>query len=188
MAYLSVPTRGNLFQNDKNSKIENWKKLCDRRRAQKTEEYLHRQLRKSLIDDNEHVTLNIGGTLFHTRKATLRNVPGTKLSNLDEKSPNYDTVREEYFFDRNPHLFNFILDFYRYGTMHIPGKLCSAFIREELKFWELGDGCIAECCRKPYFSEVDENTTYELIKAEFYSLPTYSDIDSVKSETNMNSK
>lgn len=178
MSYLSVPTRGSLFQTDKVSqKLQNWKKVSEIKRAKRVEEYLSRQLRKSLFDDDEHVILNIGGEIFKTRKSTLRNVPGTKLSTLDQKSPHFNSVLGEYYFDRNPFLFSFILDYYRSGTMHLPPRMCSNLIREELNFWDLGDGCISECCRKPYFDELDENTTYELIKAEFYSLPTYREED-----------
>ena len=189
MAYLSVTPRGSLFQNDKVSqKIQSWKKLSELKRVQRTEEYLNRHLRKSCLDDNEHVSINVGGTLFKTRKSTLRNVPETKLSNLDEKCSNYDSMLDEYFFDRNPFLFSYILDYYRTGTMHLPNKVCSNLIREELQFWDLGDGCISECCRKTYFDELDANTTFELIKAEFFSLPTFSDTDSTKSVTNMTNR
>lgn len=185
MSYLSVPTRGSLFQNDKVSqKITNWKKLTEIKRVQKAEEYLNRHLRESRIDDDDHVVLNIGGTIFKTRKATLRNVPGTKLSSLDESSSNYDKLLGQYYFDRNPFMFNFILDYYRTGSMHLPSKICSNLIREELKYWDLGDGCISECCSKSYFDELDANTTYELIKAEFYSLPTYSEKTSDTNFTN----
>lgn len=169
MAYLSVPTRhGSLFQHDKSAA-----RVFERKRAQKEDEYNNRLTRKSLIDDADQVTINVGGKLFKTRKSTLRNVPGTKLANLDESSEHYDRLQREYFFDRNPFLFVYILDFYRYGSMHLPRNVCATSIREEIKFWELGDGCISECCRKFYFDELDDYTTYELIKDEFYSLPTY---------------
>lgn len=169
MAYLSVPTRhGSLFQNDKTAA-----RVFERKRAQKADEYINRLTRKSFTDDGDKVTINVGGTLFKTRKSTLRNVPGTKLASLDESSEHYDPIQKEYFFDRNPFLFVFILDFYRSGSMHLPRNVCAHSLREEIKFWELGDGCISECCRKFYFDELDDYTTYELIKDEFYSLPTY---------------
>jgi len=167
MSYLSVPTRHGLLQNEKSAKIFELKRL------QKAEEYLNRATRKSYEDDSEHVFINIGGTVFKTRKSTLRNVPGTKLSRLNVKSKEFNADQNEYFFDRNPFLFAYILDYYRTGTMHIPRSVCAQKIKDEIKFWELGDGCISECCRKYYFDEQGGFTTYELIKDEFYSLPTY---------------
>lgn len=148
-------------------------RLREQKRAHKTEEFLNRHTRKSSEDDDEQVTLNIGGQIFKTTKSTLKNVPGTKLSNLNKDCEIYDKELKEYFFDRNPIVFPFILDFYRTGTMHIPRNLCASKIKDELKFWDLGDGCIAECCRKIYFDELDDFTTYQIIKAEFYSKPLY---------------
>ncbi|XP_045171743.2 potassium voltage-gated channel protein Shaw-like [Mercenaria mercenaria] len=179
MAYLSVPTRhGSLFQNDKTAA-----KVFERKRAQKTDEYYNRHTRKSFSDDGDRVTINVGAKIFKTRKSTLRNVPGTTLSCLEESSEHYDRINQEYFFDRNPFLFTYILDYYRTGSMHLPRNICALSIREEIKFWELGDGCISECCRKFYFDELDDYTTYELIKDEFYSLPTYTGSESDSSLT-----
>lgn len=176
MAYLSVPTRhGNLFQSDK-SFAKTAKRIFERKRAQKAGEYLNRNTRDSFVDDDQRVIINVGGTFFKTRKTTLRNVPNTKLSDLDQMSEHYDKIYDEYYFDRNPYLFDYILDYYRTGSMHIPRNICSVHIREELRFWGLGDGCISECCSKYYFDELDENTTFEYIKDEFYSLHNIADI------------
>lgn len=170
MAYLGLPSRrGSLFQNDKSAH-----KLLQARLQQKTEEYYNRNTRASTADDEEKVTLNIGGKRFITRRSTLRNVPGTKLAELDPTdTDHYDQRRNEYFFDRNPAVFAFILDYYRYGTMHIPRNICTRAIKDELNYWELKDGCISDCCRKFYFDTLDEFATYEMVKAEFYCLPTY---------------
>ncbi len=61
------------------------------------------------------VTLEVGGTLFTTTKDSLENIPGTRLSVLDEKDESYDPISGHYFFDRNPELFNWVLDSYRCG-------------------------------------------------------------------------
>ena len=170
MAYLGLPSRrGSLFQTDKSAH-----KLQQAKLQQKTEEYYNRQTRAATADDEVKVTLNVGGKIFVTRRATLRNVPGTKLADLSPSdTDHYDRDQDEYFFDRNPAVFNFILDYYRYGEMHIPRNICTRAIKDELSFWGLKDGCISECCRKFYFDTLDEFATYEMVKAEFYSLPTY---------------
>lgn len=170
MAYLGLPSRrGSLFQTDRSTH-----KLLQAKLQQKTEEYFNRHTRASTADDEEKVTLNIGGKIFKTRRTTLRNVPGTKLAELNPgDTDHYNRFSDEYFFDRNPAVFGFILDYYRYGTMHIPRNICTRAVKDELKFWGLKDGCISECCRKFYFDSLDEFATYEMVKAEFYSLPTY---------------
>ena len=170
MAYLAVSTRrGSLFQNDKSAH-----RILQAKLQQKTEEYYNRHTRPNSADDEDKVTLNIGGKRFTTRKSTLRNVPGTKLAMLDRSyQDHYDHINDEYFFDRNPAAFGFILDYYRYGTMHIPRNICTRAVKDELAFWGLKDGCISECCRKFYFDSLDEFATYEMVKAEFYCLPTY---------------
>ena len=170
MAYLAVPTRrGSLFQTDKSAH-----RIFQAKLQQKTEEYYNRHIRANSADDDEKVTLNIGGKRFTTRKSTLRNVPGTRLAHLDHSDQeHYDHAKDEYFFDRNPAMFGCILDYYRFGTMHIPRDICTRAVKDEMKFWDLKDGCISECCRKFYFDSLDEYATYEMVKAEFYCLPTY---------------
>lgn len=157
-----------LFQNERV-----FAKISKRENAQKGLDCMRRRTRKALIDDDDEVTFSIGGQIYTTRKSTLRNVPDTKLSRLDENSAQYNTLHGVYFFDRNPFMFEYILGFYRTGNMHIPRNLCSSLIREELLFWELGDGCISECCGKLYFDELSDKATYEKIKDDFNSLPTY---------------
>ena len=38
----------------------------------------------------ERIVLNVGGQHFVTLKSTLKNVPNTRLSQLDETDPSYD--------------------------------------------------------------------------------------------------
>lgn len=64
-------------------------------------------------DFQEKIMLEVGGKLFKTTKRSLRNLPGTRLSELGEKDSSYDAITGHYFFDHNPELFNWILDAYR---------------------------------------------------------------------------
>jgi hypothetical protein len=65
------------------------------------------------------ITLNVGGTKYQTTRDTLRNmelVDGAKQPNyftaLLERSP---ATQTEFFIDRNPRFFAFILDYMRQG-------------------------------------------------------------------------
>jgi hypothetical protein len=64
------------------------------------------------------VHFNVGGVRFETHLSTLKRLPNTRLSTLTTSDPNYDSVRNEYFYDRNPNLFSYILNFYRTGLIN----------------------------------------------------------------------
>lgn len=61
------------------------------------------------------VHFNVGGVRFETHLSTLKRLPNTRLSTLNTSDPNYDSLKNEYFYDRNPNLFSYILNFYRTG-------------------------------------------------------------------------
>lgn len=86
---------------------------------------------------NDRVTLNVGGVRHETCKATLKKIPGTRLSRLTEALANYDPVSNEYFYDRHPHVFAQALNYYRTGKLHNPVNVCDPLFEEELEFWGL---------------------------------------------------
>ncbi|KAL3856842.1 hypothetical protein ACJMK2_011553 [Sinanodonta woodiana] len=118
-------------------------------------------------DDSEITVLNIGGKRFETTKGTLRNHPNSKLARLNKTSEEYDFDKCEFFFDRNPVLFEWILDYYRYGLMHMPLDVCVNKTSEELDYWELSSETIAGCCRQKYREMMHEYATYLALKKEF---------------------
>ena len=68
---------------------------------------------KAAMNLKGKITIEVGGTLFRTTKKTLSRIKKSRLSNLDENDESYDPITGYYFFDRNPQLFNWILDAYR---------------------------------------------------------------------------
>ncbi|CAD5120736.1 unnamed protein product [Dimorphilus gyrociliatus] len=95
----------------------------------------------------DRITLNVGGVKFQCRADTLRSLPGTKLSTLSAENDAYDAAVGEYYFDRNPTLFNYILDAYRYGRIHVTAEsVCGLVLKEELEYWGIGEEYIADCC------------------------------------------
>ena len=52
------------------------------------------------MDEQNRITLNVGGIRFETYKTTLKKIPATRLSRLTEALANYDPLLNEYFFDR----------------------------------------------------------------------------------------
>jgi hypothetical protein len=83
----------------------------------------------------------------------------------------YDDETDSYFFDRNPIIFQSILDFYRDGQMHIPHDVCARQIGKDLIFWQLSLSKLADCCKKHYKDVLDEIESYEAIVDEVRGFP-----------------
>ena len=113
------------------------------------------------------VTINVAGTHFLVLQSTLKKYPGTKLSALDPSDASYDDENGEYYFDRNPQMFAYILDFYRSGDLHIPSNVCGPYIRTELRFWGLEEGDISPCCLKVLNQYDDEIETLNSVVKTF---------------------
>ena len=115
------------------------------------------------------VRLDVGGTLFVTTSKTLASVPDTRLSALSTSSAEYNTDTNSYFFDRNPELFNWVLDYYRTGELHLPKNVCGAAIRNEMEYWQIGSGSISDCCMSSLFNFEDELEVCHNLKEQFES-------------------
>ncbi|XP_065070719.1 uncharacterized protein LOC135695529 isoform X2 [Rhopilema esculentum] len=107
----------------------------------------------SPTNKGERIVINVGGTRHETYIGTLHSVPDTRLYWITEKhtmSPEYDPDRQEYFFDRHPGLFSYILDYYRTGKLHCPADVCGPLFEEELLFWGIDEAVIEPCCWMNY--------------------------------------
>lgn len=105
------------------------------------------------------IRLNIGGTCFQTFCETLQTFPESKLANLSKLSSFYDAENDEYFFDRNPVLFAFILDSYHKEEIHLPSDICGPTFKKELEFWELSLSHVAPCCWEAFYKSEDDIET-----------------------------
>ena len=64
----------------------------------------------------EKLVVNVGGVRHKTTWRTLEKIPGTRLhvlSKLREDDESYDSVDNEYYFDRNSDAFLCVLEYYR---------------------------------------------------------------------------
>ena len=67
-----------------------------------------------LIDPRQDkMVLNVGGIRHETLVATLSSKPGTRLGEL--ALHHRQERADEYFFDKNPEVFNAVIDYYRSG-------------------------------------------------------------------------
>ena len=109
------------------------------------------------------VCLNIGGQRFTTYASTLSRMPETRLAKLNKSDFNYSHETDEFFFDRNPCLFPYILDGIREGRFHFPRCICAPALRQELRYWGLADEAISDCCWKPCAEWEEEQKTMAII-------------------------
>ena len=114
------------------------------------------------------ITLNIGGIRFETEESTLQAFPRSRLAREIIGDKNL-------FYDRNPYIFSFILDCYRYGSLHFPHDICSSYLQAELDFWELPVDVVRPCCFKALYGQDDDIQDIENMCKDFPHLKLRSD-------------
>ena len=115
------------------------------------------------ITNTSIITLNLSGRRFMTSSTTLARIPGTRLSQLTRSDASYVSSRDEYFFDRNPAIFDYILDSFRTGCLHIPPNICPFFVHQELEYWGIKDSAISSCCWPEYATLLYERAKVEAL-------------------------
>ncbi|XP_056263981.1 potassium voltage-gated channel subfamily C member 1-like [Pseudoliparis swirei] len=104
--------------------------------------------------DSEKIVINCGGIRHETYRNTLKTLPGTRLSWLTEPDAysnfDYDPKSDEFFFDRHPATFAFILNYYRTGKLHCPNNVCGPLFEDELTFWGIDETDVEACCWMNY--------------------------------------
>jgi len=88
--------------------------------------------------------------LLFQDKATLKKIPATRLSRLTEALSNYDSVLNEFYFDRHPGVFAQTLNYYRTGKLHYPTDVCCPLFETELEYWALDANQVEPCCWMTY--------------------------------------
>lgn len=123
---------------------------------------------------SNRIVINVGGVRHETFLSTLKTIPDTRLSYLGDhhttvaRTPEYDTVKEEYFFDRHPGVFTQILNFYRTGKLHCPSDVCGPLFEEELSFWGIDEQQVETCCWENYKQHKEKQE-----KLKYFKLPGY---------------
>lgn len=121
--------------------------------------------------NNKILRLNIGGTSFKCFTETLVAFPESKLANLDKQEDAYDMEQNEYFFDRNPILFAYILDSIRKGAVHFPKDICGTTFQRELEFWNISPLYVAPCCYEAMYKCEDDIATVKTLEERLQHHP-----------------
>ncbi|CAC5365423.1 KCNC1 [Mytilus coruscus] len=116
----------------------------------------------------EKVIINVGGQTFVTKTSTLQRYPNTKLANISETCEHFDKTTEVYYFDRNPLIFQSVLDYYRTGKLHFLSNICVEQIRDQLQFWEISTTDLGPCCWKYVYTVDSDLKTCNVIGKYFF--------------------
>ncbi|XP_034091069.1 potassium voltage-gated channel subfamily G member 2 [Gymnodraco acuticeps] len=99
--------------------------------------------------------INVGGIKYQIPWSTLDEFPLTRLgklrscSNEDEimdLCDDYDSSRNEYFFDRSPSAFRTIVCFLAAGKLRLLREMCALSFQEELLYWGVEEKNLDWCC------------------------------------------
>ncbi|KAK7150036.1 hypothetical protein R3I94_009373 [Phoxinus phoxinus] len=131
------------------------------------------------FDEHERVILNVGGTRHETYRTTLKTLPGTRLALLASESDlesvldqlqqvpgfiEYNARSNEYFFDRHPGVFAYVLNYYRTGKLHCPADVCGPLFEEELSFWGIDETDVEPCCWMTYRQHRDAEEALDVFE------------------------
>ncbi|KAE8623547.1 hypothetical protein XENTR_v10005648 [Xenopus tropicalis] len=119
-------------------------------------------------EDSGKITINVGGTRHETYKSTLRTLPGTRLAWLADpdtaSNSESDSQRTEFFFDRHPGIFSYVLNYYRTGKLHCPADICGPLFEEELAFWGIDETDVEPCCWMTYRQHRDAEEALDIFE------------------------
>lgn len=90
--------------------------------------------------NGDRFVINVSGLKFETHLQTLEQFPETLLGNPVKRLKYFDSVRNEYFFDRNRPAFDAILFYYQSGGKLLrPANVPMDVFADEIRFYDLGD-------------------------------------------------
>lgn len=87
----------------------------------------------------DKVVINVSGLRFETRASTLQRYPHTLLGDKQRRAHFFDSMNNEYFFERHRSSFEAVLYFYQSGgRLARPENISAEIFLEEIKFFDLG--------------------------------------------------
>ena len=123
---------------------------------------------------NNLIKLNVGGTRFETRRKNINIKHGRlwRINNtfdqneLSKLCDDFNSDLNEFYFDRDPTFFNFILNYYRTGYLHVSDSMCPVKLNNELIYWDLNNPLMDVCCEEKLESKRDnvDDTSMEYLR------------------------
>ncbi|KAK1895109.1 Potassium voltage-gated channel subfamily V member 1 [Dissostichus eleginoides] len=128
----------------------------------------------STADFLEFFIVNVGGCRHVLSQDLLASHPETRLGKLArcsrdsalELCDDADFLENEFFFDRNSQTFQYVMNFYRTGHLHVREELCEISFLQEIQYWGIDEHRIDACCRERYHRRKEQKETLD-IQREF---------------------
>lgn len=132
---------------------------------------------KEYAENEKRTRINVSGTIFETWQSTIEKFPFTLLGS-PEREYFYDEDTKQYFFDRDPIVFRYILNYYRTGRLHFPRNECVATYKDELNFFGIRPEALEMCCYEDFMERIKDDADRSVIVGEdkpfdITSLTTY---------------
>ncbi|XP_004838510.1 potassium voltage-gated channel subfamily V member 2 [Heterocephalus glaber] len=111
------------------------------------------------------LNVNVGGHSYQLDYCELASYPKTRLGRLATSTSrsrqlglcdDYEAQTDEYFFDRDPAVFQLIYNFYTSGVLLVCEELCPRSFLEELGYWGVRLKYTRRCCRICFEERRDE--------------------------------
>ncbi|XP_078804282.1 delayed-rectifier potassium channel regulatory subunit KCNS1 isoform X3 [Oryzias latipes] len=119
--------------------------------------------------EEDLVHVNVGGLRRSLCSSTLKRFPDTRLGKLlacaSEEDilqvcDDYDVQQKEFYFDRNPGLFPYVLHFYQTGKLHVMEELCVFSFSQEIEYWGINEFFLDSCCSYRYHDRKLESSRH----------------------------
>lgn len=98
----------------------------------------------------KRMIINISGRKFEISQYLVDRYPQTLLGSSTDRERYFDKTLKEYFFDRDPEIFRYVLIFYRQGYTHFARNECSSAFEEEMTFFRIDLIGLNFCCYEVY--------------------------------------
>ncbi|XP_023099071.2 potassium voltage-gated channel subfamily V member 2 [Felis catus] len=111
------------------------------------------------------LNVNVGGQSYRLDCCELACYPKTRLGRLATSTSrsrqlglcdDYEEQTDEYFFDRDPAVFQLVYNFYASGVLLVRDELCPRCFLEELGYWGVRLKYTPRCCRICFEERRDE--------------------------------
>uniref|UniRef100_UPI0037E8502B potassium voltage-gated channel subfamily V member 1 n=1 Tax=Semicossyphus pulcher TaxID=241346 RepID=UPI0037E8502B len=125
-------------------------------------------------DPLDFLIINVGGSRYVLSQELLASYPETRLGKLAccsresalELCDDADLLENEFFFDRNAQTFQYVMNYYRTGHLHVMEELCEISFLQEIEYWGLDERRINPCCRERYYRRKEQKESLE-VRREF---------------------
>ncbi|XP_070835782.1 potassium voltage-gated channel subfamily S member 3a [Chaetodon trifascialis] len=109
--------------------------------------------------DDCFINVNVGGFKQRMEHEVLKRFPQTRLGRLLccsskeailELCDDFSPSDMEYYFDRNPLFFCYVLNFYLTGKIHLMDGLCVVSFCQEIEYWGIKERHLDFCCSNKF--------------------------------------